>query len=261
MSIGKLGAPARSSAQKQYEHAYFGSTPEILTEERIKKVIDIVSRRAPRALLDVGCGTGDIAMLIKSEMPDCQVSGVDISDEAVAKANNRGITARVCNLDEQPIPFDKASFDLVICGEVIEHLLDPDRLLDEVHRVLRPGGTAVFTTPNLAAWYNRLALLLGFQPFHTSPSMRFGCAGMPFSSPEAHGQHIRVFTLRALVQLLRLHSFEITEQCGAYRSLTDPKGQYHRYRSFRYPYLILGRILSKRPSLADHLILAVKALG
>jgi len=236
---------------------YFGSSPEILSENRIRKVISIAKERRPGKVLDVGCGAGDIGVLAKAVLITCDVYGVDISGDAVAKARSRGIISFLCNVDEQPLPFQDSFFDLVICGEIIEHLFDPDHLLDEVHRVLKPNGAAVFTTPNLAAWYNRIALLIGYQPFHTSPSPRFGCVGMPLASPEAHGQHIRVFTFRALKELLRLHGFVVLEQYGAYRSLTDPKGSHHPYRSLRLPYMVVGRVLCRRPSLADHLIFVV----
>ncbi len=62
---------------------------------------------------------------------------------------------------EEGIPYPDDSFDVVSAGEVIEHIYDPDRLLAETRRVLRPGGHVVLTTPNLQAWYNRALFVAG----------------------------------------------------------------------------------------------------
>uniref|UniRef100_E6Q525 Methyltransferase type 11 domain-containing protein n=1 Tax=mine drainage metagenome TaxID=410659 RepID=E6Q525_9ZZZZ len=69
------------------------------------------------------------------------------------------------------LPFDDACFDVAIFGEVIEHLVDPDAALQEISRVLRPGGYLVLTTPNLACWFNRIVLVIGVQPIFTETSL------------------------------------------------------------------------------------------
>ncbi len=62
--------------------------------------------------------------------------------------------------DAVRLPFKDTTFDLVIATEVIEHVLYPGRMLDEVRRVLRPGGRLLISTPNVASLEHRLALLL-----------------------------------------------------------------------------------------------------
>ena len=80
--------------------------------------------------------------------------------------------------DEGGLPLADSSVDIVIMSELIEHLVDPDRHLDEAWRVLRPGGTLLLSTPNLAAWYNRVLLACGIQPLFTEVSLR-GIYGRP----------------------------------------------------------------------------------
>lgn len=63
-----------------------------------------------------------------------------------------------------PLPFADASFDLVWCSEVIEHLKSPPRFLQEVRRILKPGGSAILTTPNSYAWFFRLFAFFGLPP-------------------------------------------------------------------------------------------------
>jgi SAM-dependent methyltransferase len=64
----------------------------------------------------------------------------------------------------QRLPFDDASFDLIWCSEVIEHLEQPEFALSELRRVTKPGGRLVLTTPNSYAWLFRVIALFGLTP-------------------------------------------------------------------------------------------------
>jgi SAM-dependent methyltransferase len=99
----------------------------------------------------------------------------------------------------------------VIMSDVIEHLVDPDSALDEALRVLKPAGTLLLSTPNLAAWYNRGLLALGVQPVFTEVSIR-GVFGRPGSQVVGH---LRLFTGRALVGLLAARGFGAIRLSGA----------------------------------------------
>jgi len=116
-------------------------------------------------------------------------------------------------VDEEDFPFEDNYFDAVFCGHLIEHLYDPDHMLDEVYRILRRGGLFVVTTANLASWINRIALLFGFQPYATNVSLRYYWALIRVAKREKMGEadHKKVFTHRSLVELLRLHKYAIIE--------------------------------------------------
>ena len=73
----------------------------------------------------------------------------------------------------------------MIMSELIEHLVDTDSALDEAFRVLKPGGSLLLSTPNLAAWYNRGLLALGVQPVFSEVSLR-GVYGRPGSQVAGH---------------------------------------------------------------------------
>jgi SAM-dependent methyltransferase len=102
-------------------------------------------------LIDVGCGTGN-GLLIFYERFGVGGVGVDVSGGmlriAQAKLADRGLPIELHCLDGQKLPFDDDAFDSGISFEVLEHTPDPARLLAELARVVKPGGTVVVTTPN-----------------------------------------------------------------------------------------------------------------
>lgn len=114
-----------------------------------------------RRVLDLGCRYG---ALTEYYAEGNDVTGVDIDREALEHAEARlGIQALWADLDD-PLAFMDATFDVVVIGEVLEHIREPQRLLDQAHRVLRPGGTLVGSTPNGFRLKNRLRFLAGHHP-------------------------------------------------------------------------------------------------
>jgi SAM-dependent methyltransferase len=101
-----------------------------------------------RDVLDAGSGTGYGARIL-ADAGARSVTGIDVDDEAVAAS--RAATdgrAKIVQGDIHALPFDTASFDLVVCLEVIEHVSDQDGALAEIARVLRDDGIAVVSSPN-----------------------------------------------------------------------------------------------------------------
>jgi SAM-dependent methyltransferase len=113
-----------------------------------------------RKVLDLGCRDG---ALTSRYAEGNEVVGVDADREALAEAAKLGIETRWADLDE-PLPFDEAGFDVVVAGELLEHLRDPARVVADVRRVLRPGGTFVASVPNAYRLKNRLRFLAGRKP-------------------------------------------------------------------------------------------------
>jgi SAM-dependent methyltransferase len=101
-----------------------------------------------KVVLDVGCNNGYGTKEISRHA--AATVGVDVSAQAIEEARRRyaadGIDFRV--FDGAKLPFEDEHFDLVASFQVIEHIAEVDPYLSEIHRVLKPGGVAVFTTPN-----------------------------------------------------------------------------------------------------------------
>lgn len=180
--------------------------------QRHQLLIGILESFIGKQVLEIGCGNGGFAQKVSSHFHLERIYGIDISADAINAACGRGIIASRVNLDLEDLPFEEVSFDTVICGDVIEHLISPDHLLEEIHRVLKAQGHLLITTPNLASWYNRLLLLFGHQPFFSDVSIRYP-ANAFFTSSLPHN-HLHLFTLRSLVFLLQKYDFRIVKRVG-----------------------------------------------
>jgi SAM-dependent methyltransferase len=120
---------------------------------------------APRRVLDVGCGEGDIAERIVAEV-GAEVVAVDQSERMVELTRARGVEARVA--DAQELPFEDESFDAVLAAWMLYHVPDVDRALAEFARVLEPGGRLVAVTnshEHLAELHQLLNIRRASYPF------------------------------------------------------------------------------------------------
>lgn len=193
----------------QRENAYRKNSENILSmyeEDRYAK------------FLDLGCDDGKWTMKMAKVIGTKDVYGTEILLESVKKAEKSGVNVKRSNLNEK-LPYKDSTFDIVHSNQVIEHLNDTDMFMDEIYRVLKPGGYAVISTENLASWHNIFALILGFIPFSlTNISSKKAAIGNPFAphagkeaTAASSWQHMRIFTIYGLIDLARLTGFEVVK--------------------------------------------------
>ncbi len=222
-------------------------------EERFRRVVKIFSALKGDRLLDMGCGDGTATVALKRAIGASEAVGVDIDPAAVAAASRKGIEAFQGDISSIRLPYEDACFDAVYCGEVIEHLFDPDHLLEEIHRVLKPKGVCVMTTPNLAGWPSRLALLMGYQPYPMEVSLRHeGTGKLLLKRSEGQRDHIRLFTKRAFCELLRKHSFVIKHLQGCPVTVGNPPRVVGGFIT------MVDKAMSRFPSLATRIIAVIE---
>jgi len=128
----------------------------------LPRIVDFAAYRGKR-LLEVGCGLG--IDLVRFARHGALVTGVDLADECIRLAREHfaqsGLRAELRTMNGEHLRFSDGSFDVVYAHGVLQYTADPDRMLREIHRVLKPGGEAVLMLYNRYAWLNLLALLFG----------------------------------------------------------------------------------------------------
>jgi SAM-dependent methyltransferase len=223
----------------------FEENPRLMQILRLaQENIDI---RPSARILDIGCGDGKYTQALGSALKTEKLFGVDFSPEAVRLASKMGVDAHSCDVDNSELPFEDGTFDVVYCGSLIELVIDGDHLLEEIHRVLSPQGTLIITSPNLASWGSRIAVLLGYHPFYDRISRKYnmGKLFVPPTKGDSTG-FIRLLTLRSFRELLDLYDFEVLSSHGA--------------RDNNLPGVIqlFDRFFSRFPSLAFQMICIAK---
>lgn len=159
--------------------------------------------KSGEVVLDVGCGDGVVGDFLQKSA-EVKVVGIDISEEAVKKANKRGIDARIFS-SEQKFPFSDNSFDKVFWGDNIEHLFDPGITVREIKRVLKKGGKLILSCPNMGYWRYRWHFFLN----GSLPDTEW--TGLP----PWEWSHIRFFNQKILKEFLLSNGFkEITKVLG-----------------------------------------------
>lgn len=112
-------------------------------------------------VLDLGCRTGALTQHYASGN---RVTGVDVDRAALARAEERLGIQTVWADVEEGLPFDDGSFDVVVAGELLEHLADPRAVVSHVQRVLRRGGRFVGSVPNAYRLKSRIRFAAGRDP-------------------------------------------------------------------------------------------------
>ena len=125
------------------------------------RLVDFDAYRGQR-VLDVGCGAG--TDLVRFAKAGARVSGVDLSASAIALArqnfSQQGLGADLREADGEHLPYEDCTFDLVFAHGVVQYTPDGAALVEECHRVLRPGGEAIFQVYNRVSWLNALSKLM-----------------------------------------------------------------------------------------------------
>jgi SAM-dependent methyltransferase len=160
-----------------------------------EEIVDRIGRDAPGRLLDWGCGYGQVTRLLRDAGVDAVAFDYrpDVRDAGFQPLERYPEIEAYLSSEPVRLPFDDDSFDSVLSCGVLEHVQFPDASLDELRRVLRPGGKLyVYKLPNRYSYLERLAKAVGLY-YH---------GRAPFD---------RVYGYREAVDLLRRHGFEVTD--------------------------------------------------
>lgn len=154
---------------------------------------------SPNTMCDVGCGNGVFTGALKDHY-DIDLIGIDGSNHALEKASSLNFDHLyfVNDLSNDELPVDSDSIDLVICKDVMEHLISPLHLSKEIFRITKPGGSSLIHVPNHFTVWGRLKFLFTnnidtFSYFVNSPRYKY--------------PHIRFFNINSLEEMIKLSGF------------------------------------------------------
>jgi len=199
--------------QEYYSHSYASEAAFQANMKGVKTLREQLKKipfSRKNKILDIACGVSVLGKTFGNN-----VSGIDMNKEAVKASLKNGIKAKYGDVEKR-WAYPDNYFDIVIASHIIEHVVNPDHLLLEAKRVLKKNGRIIVITPNLASWFNRLLLLLGFQPFFTEVSTLDKTLGLLFTRRLGGSRstlgHLRIFTPNALRDILKLHGFKIVKK-------------------------------------------------
>lgn len=131
----------------------------------LDSVYALLEQTDARTVLDAGCGEGFVTHALARKNPDLHLTGMDLSAEAVAYAEQHfGDLARFRTGNLYKLPFSDNSFDVVLCSEVLEHLEDTDRAVAELKRVARQYVLITVPREPYFKWLNDIGRSLGISP-------------------------------------------------------------------------------------------------
>lgn len=107
------------------------------------KTLNEFLRGSKGSLLDIGCADGTTTRNIKQRHPKLKITGVDLYDSAIKYAKSVSSDITFITADVHKLPFGNKTFNAVVAVEVLEHLHEPEQVLTEINRVLKPGGTFI----------------------------------------------------------------------------------------------------------------------
>jgi glycosyltransferase involved in cell wall biosynthesis len=121
------------------------------------RILAWLADRQPSRVLDLGCSDGALAMELRTH--GHQVTGIDIEEHPGVR--DRVDTFVPADLEDGVPEGVGGDYDVIIAADVLEHVRDPDQLLEDLHARLAPGGSIVACVPNFGHWYPRLRVALG----------------------------------------------------------------------------------------------------
>jgi SAM-dependent methyltransferase len=186
-----------------------------------RNIASLLEHNPDAAFIDLGCDDGDFSLSLANQIGTEKVSGVEIVTERLALAREQGLTGYAFDLNGS-FDLGTEAFDVVHANQVIEHLSNSDAFLDEIYRILNPGGYAVISTENASSWCNIAASMLGLQIFSlTNFSSKRTAIGNPFNLHNTHGDrieswnHVRIYNVFGLRDYFKVAGFQVEAIRGA----------------------------------------------
>lgn len=139
-------------------------------------------------ILELGCGAGNTGLLLKELFPSVKVVGIEINRAVAQQAGKLLDGVLVGDVEEIVSSLPDGAYDCVLAGDILEHLRDPWRVLQELARKLRGPGYVIASLPNIRYWQVSLGLVFGGE-------WAYSDAGI------LDRTHLRFFTKKGMLRL------------------------------------------------------------
>jgi SAM-dependent methyltransferase len=243
----------RTKKREWNDSGLFGISEQLYMENRKQFLSFFVKKSNPgRAakMLDLGCMNGEFTLEIARAagldtmraggVKEDSIYGLEINKKYAADARRKGLTVKPADLNKR-FPISSDSIDVVSANQVLEHVWNTDNFFRETNRVLRKGGYAVISVPNLSSLHSMLFIIMGQQP----PTVHLidkqvgnFLRGTDVSWPG----HVKAFNIPALRDLAEIYGFRVEriEGFGVYffpkpvqRLISKALGRYAIYLTVR----------------------------
>ena len=147
-----------------------------------------IERFQPANLIDIGCGPGGFLCAVQKRFPDIQLNALDLSEEMVRETQERlGPSAVAIVGDSEHMPLESERYEIVTCNMSIHHYPHAQDAVNEMYRILKPGGTLLLNDMDCASPIRALA---------------------NWAFPRLPGGDVRMYTRREISQMIQEAGFE-----------------------------------------------------
>ncbi len=184
--------------------------------------------------IDVGCGSGDDLMIVKRHNPGATCIGIDLGDCNKERLSQKGIHFVSVDIENQPLPFESESIDLVIANQVLEHTKEVFWINHEIFRCLKVGGSFYLGVPNVLSFHNRILGVFGVHPT---------CAKLISA-------HVRVFSKNDTVSFYR-------EVAGSFATVEN----FYGAQFYPFPRIVARSLAKLFPAFAVAIFFLIRKTG
>ena len=178
-----------------------------ISQARAQHILDLLPLNA-HTILDLGCGIGDLAKLLTEK--GYIVTGADISQKSIENAKKHAKETFVVDFENSwPNELLQKKFDVIIASEIIEHMFNPDFMLQNISIMLHENSVVIITTPNIVFWKSRFNIFFGNFEYTDKGIMDKG--------------HVHFFTLKTLKKLCKKYNFKIEKEHHVFPNLEHRK--------------------------------------
>ncbi len=151
-----------------------------------------------KRMLEIGCAEGVMAQVAKEKFGMDEVVGVEYNEQSAIVASKRLDKVLCGNIETMELPYPENYFDVIICGDVLEHLIDPWETLIKLVSHLRTGGVVIVSIPNIAYWDVVRAII--------RDDFRYQDSGV------LDRTHLRFFTRSTIITMLTTAGLEVINE-------------------------------------------------